>query len=824
MNEEAIISQWNIDEHGNPISVKTEQETQVSVGGNLVQLRGIPDEMEGVTIEDKSGNTFFRVENLDEVYDSDYAYYLMKNGNVQFNPSQNGKLLYFKYYSKGVTLLSVSRIYYKDSYDNVVKILEDLIRAGFDALKVLEIFGGAKEVIDRLERDLDNGRALATQLEDIIAEGTPLQQNLHADITEAKRWKDSLHKDVAEGKILQPQLHQDVIDGRETDANLTQTINSATELDDKIKTTGNASFIIEVDNWTTSDDSNWAYMYSLTTSLNSSDLVFKTQEITTKGFEDCLLYSVVKNAKRIDFYTDNKVRTKVIVNARQYGGTIQDFSVVNTDLIAEGASRKYLTPQEKVNVGIIPDIKQQTELNKSQLEESTKGLASHFNALNSFQNTMKSAFTIVDDDGALEVWTKLKPTLEKKGISATLAITIDSKNYLDIDYLSDEQLLYLQNNLGCEIAGHSWSHDNLRVLSNKELEKELRDSKLNLISRGFNVENFVAPFGSNDAENVRKIASKYYNLGVRVGGGIVTLPLKNQYVPRLGFGSFWDDNEVHDFNYYKAKIDEAVSKKTWLIFMTHVWHEDHTQEQIDLLEQIIDYIKTVDMDIINLRDGYRRFGNLIEIENQFQFTNSGDMIFKDTGSLVNVRELVKNGQPVRYYEQPSITNTSPFSDYPKKSISIMNFGSVIANGFPFKKAGQLIHFGTSDYSVAYQIWLPFVNQALIKEVEANPIYFRRCKSEIEWCEWTIINGTRKYITDIVSIGSIPSKSVVYKNITVPYVGVDECYNVVPQTTLPLEVIYSAQRVSNTTISISIFNCHTTTLTPSDTKFIVSITK
>lgn len=369
MNDEAIISQWNIDEYGNPISVKTEQETQVSVGGNLVQLRGIPDEMEGVTIEDKNGNTFFRVENLDEVYDNNYAYYLMKDGNVQFNPSQNGKLLYFKYYSKGVTLLSVSRIYYKDSYDNVVKILEDLIKAGFDALKVLEVFGGAKEVIDRLERDLDNGRALATQLEDVIAEGKPLQENINADITEAKKWKDSLHKDVAEGKILQPQLHQDIIDGRETDANLTQTINSATELDDKIKTTGNASFIIEVDNWITSDDSDWAYMYSLTTSLNSSDLVFKIQEITTKGFEDCLLYSIVKDSNTIAFYTDDKVRTKVIINARQYGGTIQDFSVVNTDLISEGASNKYVTPQEKVNIGTIPDIKQQCELNKLSLEE-----------------------------------------------------------------------------------------------------------------------------------------------------------------------------------------------------------------------------------------------------------------------------------------------------------------------------------------------------------------------------------------------------------------------------------------------------------------------
>lgn len=381
MNDEAIISQWNIDEYGNPISVKTEQETQVSVGGNLVQLRGIPDEMEGVTIEDKNGNTFFRVENLDEVYDNNYAYYLMKDGNVQFNPSQNGKLLYFKYYSKGVTLLSVSRIYYKDSYDNVVKILEDLIKAGFDALKVLEVFGGAKEVIDRLERDLDNGRALATQLEDVIAEGKPLQENLNADITEAKKWKDSLHKDVAEGKILQPQLHQDVIDGRETDANLTQTINSATELDDKIKTTGNASFIIEVDNWITSDDSDWAYMYSLTTSLNSSDLVFKTQEITTKGFEDCLLYSIVKDSNTIAFYTDDKVRTKVIINARQYGGTIQDFSVVNTDLISEGASNKYVTPQEKVNIGTIPDIKQQCELNKSSLEESKIKITNIFNPM-----------------------------------------------------------------------------------------------------------------------------------------------------------------------------------------------------------------------------------------------------------------------------------------------------------------------------------------------------------------------------------------------------------------------------------------------------------
>lgn len=748
MNDEAIISQWNIDEYGNPISVKTEQETQVSVGGNLVQLRGIPDEMEGVTIEDKNGNTFFRVENLDEVYDSNYAYYLMKDGNVQFNPSQNGKLLYFKYYSKGVTLLSVSRIYYKDSYDNVVKILEDLIKAGFDALKVLEVFGGAKEVIDRLERDLDNGRALATQLEDVIAEGKPLQENINADITEAKKWKDSLHKDVAEGKILQPQLHQDIIDGRETDANLTQTINSATELDDKIKTTGNASFIIEVDNWITSDDSDWAYMYSLTTSLNSSDLVFKTQEITTKGFEDCLLYSIVKDSNTIAFYTDDKVRTKVIINARQYGGTIQDFSVVNTDLISEGASNKYVTPQEKVNIGTIPDIKQQCELNKSSLEEKTKYVKAEKINISGYNNAQtRPLVTFISDDGNRADLQMLQLFNSKgiKGCTAMISGFIGQGNYM-----TGEELKQLHN-AGWDIMLHDTHHREMATLTEEQLNTAMKTGKETIEALGIPCRGLATPYGSTNSL-VKRVAEKYfdYTFGENIGK-INTLPIISYDLERINHGG-----EGMTLAHYQNGVKKAIANNGWCVFCTHYYQL--TEEQRIEMGELIDWIKSQGVDIVTVTEAMDIFGNVQEYRNYdtdeyFCVTKSGKTLTSENGAT-------------RIKPIGNVNNNTPITDFEFNKITVMNFTNGIELGFPVN-AGVL-----ETYRDKYEDFNTYCYQKITPVFGAdNNIRYRQWdKANKKWQKWfsVKINLIDRVIIDNINGKTATSPIADFENGKITY--------------------------------------------------------
>src|SRR5690606_15572398 len=108
----------------------------------------------------------------------------------------------------------------------------------------------------------------------------------------------------------------------------------------------------------------------------------------------------------------------------------------------------------------------------------------------------------------------------------------------------------------------------------EELEHELGESKRVLTSWGLDVKNFVAPYGSNDAVSVRKIQAKYYNSGYTAGGGVVVKPIKNHLMTRVPLGSYTPVGQ-NTLDFYKSKVDEAIAKNGWVIFMSHVWHPDH---------------------------------------------------------------------------------------------------------------------------------------------------------------------------------------------------------------------------------------------------------
>lgn len=341
---------------GRPIvKIKTEKQTVNSLK-NVIQLMETPDEQERVTIVDSTD--MVEVDNYEDLTEENQYWVDYKNplGNIYFHPSKKAQTYNIKYGSKGYTLISANKIFTKlDEDGNVVEVLSDILEQGRDIIDELLILGGGAQVFYKLQQAIADGSELHTNLQSDISTGTPLDESLKVEIPKAQVIEPKLKEQNVEANRILPLLTTQNEQAVVNHGHLQEDIANTGEIVDKIKTTGNASFIVEVNDWTTSDDPNWSYMYTLSTSLHSSDLVFKTQEITTKGFEDCLLYSIVKDANTIAFYTDNNIRTKIVVNARQYGGIIQDFSVVNTDLISEGASNKYVTLQEKVNIGTIPD-------------------------------------------------------------------------------------------------------------------------------------------------------------------------------------------------------------------------------------------------------------------------------------------------------------------------------------------------------------------------------------------------------------------------------------------------------------------------------------
>jgi peptidoglycan/xylan/chitin deacetylase (PgdA/CDA1 family) len=184
--------------------------------------------------------------------------------------------------------------------------------------------------------------------------------------------------------------------------------------------------------------------------------------------------------------------------------------------------------------------------------------------------------------------------------------------------------------LGWEIASHTNSHVVLSSLATEEeIETELKNSKEILISKGYNVKNLVYPQGSSD-ERVRRIAKKYYNCAVTTNAGVNTGVLPSFYLKRYPLGAY---SGQATFDTYKTQVDLAVANNGWLIFMLHPHDAAHDALQQQYLEQTIQYIQSINVEIMTLQDGYDVFGNVLE---------AGDYIGGSDGIAISKTGVCKN--------------------------------------------------------------------------------------------------------------------------------------------------------------------------------------
>lgn len=318
-NGDALIFKYNLDEYGNPISIKVDkEEKQVSVHGTI-QLEYVPDEYNRVVMLNEDNAQMTEVFNRDEIKPNTY-YIDYNNGVAYLDKSQFGKTKIYNYYKKGLQLIGCSRIY--DEHDtmgkNVVMTLQEMIDKGKEAIRILIDFGDAYHIITRLERDIANGTELATRLESGIEIGTPLQLNLHADIVEASKWKDKLHQDVTDGKVLQPLLQQTVDDAEDVKVGLEQSIADAQEDIATIEATGNKEILIQSSEWTLHND---VYEKEIAHDLNSENLHVTAKNSDTK--ESVTIGYKILDKTRISIKSDEAIPLSIILSASFYKPLIE---------------------------------------------------------------------------------------------------------------------------------------------------------------------------------------------------------------------------------------------------------------------------------------------------------------------------------------------------------------------------------------------------------------------------------------------------------------------------------------------------------------------
>ena len=299
------------------------------------------------------------------------------------------------------------------------------------------------------------------------------------------------------------------------------------------------------------------------------------------------------------------------------------------------------TPNLTLNLGIPKGEKGDKGATGASGSGGTASSADIKPLVNSTSNVQKSQYnakpirpliSFTDDDGKAGVYTKWLPILQEKNIPMSLCIVTGKIG--SPGYLTWEQVQDLQDNHGCEILSHTVSHNNINAhATNKTWIEELKQSKQTLIEHGLNVRGFAYPnggFWGTQEGLVDGTSSSFWMTGLFYDYGITTGSTMNKYpiasnmgIDRAGIGSYAAVGKFDTLDNLKARVDECYDQNGWLIFMTHVDDVDHTDEDNQMLRDLIDYIKTKGIDIVTMSEGFEVFGNAIETPN-CKITKQGD--------------------------------------------------------------------------------------------------------------------------------------------------------------------------------------------------------
>lgn len=223
--------------------------------------------------------------------------------------------------------------------------------------------------------------------------------------------------------------------------------------------------------------------------------------------------------------------------------------------------------------------------------------------------------TFVDDDITTAFITRMQPTLDAKGVKATLgAIT----GFVGTPgYMSKAQLTALQG-AGHEIVSHTKTHaetifksstHDLSLVTDSAIETEYSESRQWLIDNGFNgFDTLVYPWGGFGSQAVRykRLARKYYKNAVNATGVHNASPSDNMYLNRTFININQDFTTV-----LKPIIDAAVANNGWLILGSH--SGDTVNFNGTYLATVIDYIQSLSVPILTFGEAEKLKGNALSI-------------------------------------------------------------------------------------------------------------------------------------------------------------------------------------------------------------------
>lgn len=163
----------------------------------------------------------------------------------------------------------------------------------------------------------------------------------------------------------------------------------------------------------------------------------------------------------------------------------------------------------------------------------------------------KKVVVLTFDDGYVDFYTNVLPLLKKYNIKANLYIITGATGE---KFLSEEQILEINNSGLVSIGSHTVNHSNLASLGEEELNTELKDSKEYLEKLlGKEIKTICYPYGSHNSKVLEEVP-KYYEYGIAIGGSLQTMNNDFNNVAIKRFGVYRNTG----FNNFKKMVDLAT--------------------------------------------------------------------------------------------------------------------------------------------------------------------------------------------------------------------------------------------------------------------------
>ncbi|MDR7083095.1 peptidoglycan/xylan/chitin deacetylase (PgdA/CDA1 family) [Arthrobacter ginsengisoli] len=216
------------------------------------------------------------------------------------------------------------------------------------------------------------------------------------------------------------------------------------------------------------------------------------------------------------------------------------------------------------------------------------------------------------DDGDQSALTQAAPTLQKYGLTGTNYVITNCvgmttvpntcRANTDIPYMTWAQIKQLQTTYGWEIGSHTVDHQCLvsvggdcqnNKLTAAQVDAQLANSKAALAAQGINATAFAAPYGDYDMSAVARVAKYYSSMRGFADTGNNIWPLGDYLLRNVPVQEVTTPVAT-----LKAKVDEAIANKSWVVFTFHDIRPTPSQNPDDYeygtaeLDQLAAYVKT----------------------------------------------------------------------------------------------------------------------------------------------------------------------------------------------------------------------------------------